>query len=63
VIAANSWAVFTQDSDKVMIRFEKGVEVQKSALPFKAAVLCANEDHVFVLGHQPDLMIVNAKDL
>ena len=63
VVTANSWAVFTQDSDKVMIRFEEGKEAQKQVLPFKAAVICSNESHVFALGHQPDLMIVDAKNL
>lgn len=63
VIASNSWAVFTNDNDKNVIRFEKGAEVQKAQLPTKGLVMQANETQLFVLSHQSEVFVCDAKDL
>lgn len=62
-IANNSSDVFTSCNDKVVCRFEGDKEVCKVTLGNHAVSMAANDQHLFVLTNQSEIVVLDAKDL
>jgi hypothetical protein len=62
-LTSNSWAVFSSGLDKLLCRFEEEKETQKATLPTKPLSLTCDENHVYVLTLQSEMIIIDARTL
>jgi len=62
-LTANKWAVFSSGFDKLLCRFEDEKETQKTVLPNKLICLEADEDSVYGLTVNSDVLVVDARTL